>query len=147
MPTHNADLTRRTECGGGPLAFPSGASPSKADPDSGQLPRARENQPTAGWELWCFSWEEKRPKNSECQDHKRGDSVSTTTREATLSPSHYITNVKSGTTGSFQHSAPLSVKPELQQTNCCFHVGISWSHTSTDLSINPSPGLLDNFCL
>ena len=88
MPTHNADLTRRTECGGGPLAFPSGASPSKADPDSGQLPRARENQPTAGWELWCFSWEEKRPKNSECQDHKRGDSVSTTTREATLSPSH-----------------------------------------------------------
>lgn len=85
-------------------------------------------------------WEEKRPKNGSA----------TTTRGTTLSLLCYVTNVWSVITCSFRHSAPLSVRPELQQTDGCFHLGIFQLCTSispsTPLSA-PSPGLLDNFCL
>lgn len=113
------------------LSCPSESSGEPTQRCAGALGLPEQSQPV---------WEEKRSKNGSA----------TTMRDTTLSPLCYVTNVWSVITCSFQHSAPLSVRPELQQTNGCFHLGIFQSCTSispsTPLSA-PSPGLLDNFCL
>ena len=85
-------------------------------------------------------WEETRPK----------DGSATAMRDTAVSPLCSVTTVWSVIACSVQHSAALSIRPECQQTNGRFHLGVFQLCTSispsTPLSA-PSPGLLDNFCL
>ena len=127
-----------------PRPFPRGPLPLRLIRIPASCPELGKTNPALGGSSGAFPGRKNGQKNQSAKT-TRETTLSPRPQEMTLSPSHYITNVRSRTTGSFQHSAPLSVKPELQQTNRCFHVGIrstpllgSWTISASDPSYVPT---------